>query len=171
MAPMITDSDRTTAVDKALQYASEGMSTRKAADKAAKPLNVTGRTVYEWARKQGRPLGDASHEGAKKARQEARLLYQAQREELKVRMSQLAHDLIDKCYEPHYDYFGKDAIRRDYDTPRSGDIKNYVTSAAILVDKMRLEEGKATERHESLSVGAVEAWLSEQEAMLADADN
>ena len=166
-----TDQNRAKAVDQARLLVTGGMSANEAAAAVAEPLGISGRTVKRWAQQSGESLGVASQDNAKNARVVARSQYLASREELKVRMSKLAHDLIDRCYQPHYDYLTskEGPARIDFETPRSGDIKNYVTSAAILIDKCRLEEGKATERTERLSVGAIEAWMTEQETAMSDA--
>ncbi len=164
-----TAEQRQKAITKALTFAADGMTANAAATKAGKTCKVTGRTVQRWAIAAGTPISTASHDKTKRAREEHRLQYQEQRELLKIRMAQLAHDVIDRCYTKHYDYVSSKGgpVRVDYELPKSGDVKNYTTAAAILLDKCRLEEGKATERTESLSVGAVEAWLSEQERELA----
>ncbi len=164
-----TDQNRAKAVDQARLLVTGGMSANEAAAAVAEPLGISGRTVKRWAQQSGESLGVASQDNAKNARVVARSQYLASREELKVRMSKLAHDLIDRCYEKQEDYMSsKDGPERVwYDKPPAADIKGFVTSAAILIDKCRLEEGKATERTERLTVGAIEAWMTEQETAMA----
>jgi transposase len=146
-----SEADRKATVETALALIGEGVSVRKASIQAGERVGVSEKTVARWAREFETPLGDAGHERMKNARDERRLRYQANRALLRVKLAELALDLVERCSD---------------DDATSNDVRNYLVSIGIAVDKCRLEEGKATERHESLSVGAVEAWLEEQEAQL-----
>ena len=71
-------------------------------------------------------------------------------------MAEAFEDALARRNHPHKDFKGKDATPVYWETAPSGDFKNYITAAAILLDKMRLEEGKATERRENLSLGEID---------------
>jgi len=76
---------------------------------------------------------------------------QAIRLRARRRMLSRIDDLFDRMDQPHIDFKGKDADQVTYPTASSTDIRNYVTSIAILIDKYRLEMGEATGRIETVA--------------------
>ena len=156
-----------TAVDEALALVRTGLSANKAAAQIAPEYGIAPRTLHTWAQKAGTPLGDASHAGAKNARSVAKAQHDAKRAQLMVRLLVEIEYLFDRIHEPHYDYRGKDNGRVDFEAAPDGAVRNYVVSAAVLIDKLRLEEGKTTARSESISVDAAEKrireWIAEAE--------
>ena len=155
------------AVDEALALVETGLSGHKAAKRVAPDYDVTPRTISAWAQKAGTPLGDASNEVAKKARSVAKAQHDAKRAQLMVRLLVEIEYLFDRIHEPHYDFRGRDNGRVEFESAPDGAVRNYVVSAAVLIDKLRLEEGKTTTRTESVSVDAAEQRLRE---FIADAE-
>lgn len=70
------------------------------------------------------------------------------REALREAMLDRALDLIGRMDEEHIDFRGKDAKRVIFPKPSASGCQAYATAAAILLDKVRLELGEATGRHE-----------------------
>ena len=62
-----------------------------------------------------------------------------------------AADLLERMDEPHVEFKGKDADQVTYPMAPAAAVQNYATSAAILIDKFRLEMGEATGRQEHWS--------------------
>lgn len=146
----------------------EGLSANKASDRVAEPLGVTGRTVKRWAQEHGTPLGEASQDTAKNARTVQADLNAARREGLKADMLDKAFDVLARMDEPHIDFRGKDVTEVTFPRATSADVRNYAVAFAILVDKMRLEEGKSTSREERVdhvsAAAALELFVAEAEA-------
>ena len=149
----------TTAVEQAITLVKEGATANQAAQQIAPKFNVSPRTIKRWAQNAGTPLGELSQDTAKKAREIQQAEYEARRSAIRVKMLQVAETLLNRIDQEHYDYRGRDANKVYFDVAPSGATKDYVTAAAILLDKIRLEEGKATERSERLSFGAIEQSL------------
>ena len=128
-----TDEQRTEALR---IYAEDG------ATNAAKTIGCTRNTIYVWLR-------NHLSQDVEKTEEELREL-EAYQTHLRVRshlrMLERIDDLFDRMDQPHIDFKGKDADQVTYPTAGSSDIKNYVTSIAILIDKFRLEKGEATAR-------------------------
>ena len=132
--------DRRIAVDRALDLIKQDrLSANKAAEAAAKPYGITGRTVKRWATDQGRSLGDAARSAGRDAAKHARGAredeYRAQR--LKMRC-EAAHEALR-------------TLRAMADTkPR--DRRELAVTFGILLDKIRLEEGRGAARTEAATV-------------------
>jgi ABC-type branched-subunit amino acid transport system ATPase component len=63
-------------------------------------------------------------------------------------------NLISRIYTPtsgHIDFKGKDATEVTYPKAPAAAFQQYATSAAILIDKFRLEGGEVTERTEAIT--------------------
>ena len=71
------------------------------------------------------------------------------RSTLRLMLIEKAVDLIERMDEPHVEFKGKDGAAVEYPIAPAGAVQNYATSAAILIDKFRLEAGEATGRTES----------------------
>lgn len=71
------------------------------------------------------------------------------REQLRAELLERALDLLERMDEPHVDFKGKEASEVTYPIAPAAAVQNYATSAAILIDKYRLEMGEATGRQES----------------------
>lgn len=136
---------------------------------AAKRAGASYRSVIRWAHEAG-VVSQARREKTAEARIALADEYETGRAALRVQALKVAVEVLNRVYEPHKDFRGKDADEVWWDVAPSGDVKNYVTSFAILVDKMRLEEGKATERTETLTRDVVTAEIARLEAELASND-
>lgn len=126
--------ERRIAVEQARALMTEqGYSANKAAEAIGEDLGVKGRTVQLWADALEMPLGELSHERAKTARANGAVVEygQAKRQALSDLLFSRVEAVAEKTDEP-------------------GDLKDLATTFGILVDKRRLEEGKATERTETL---------------------
>ena len=143
--------DHTAAIDQAHALIAGGLSANKAAAIVAEPLGVSARTVQAWAQKAGTPLGDAAHEASKKAREVADAEYQALRARMRVLASQRALEALEDM--PDWKPRDRQALAMVF---------------AILLDKVRLEEGKSTSRSEVVPVDqaaeTIRAFLEETEA-------
>ena len=110
--------------------------------KAAEAIGCNRRQIYRWYR-----ASVTSHIEKSEEEQRVETVYQgAIRHRAQRRLLERVDDLFDRMDQPHIDFRGKDAIQVTFPTARSGDIKNYVTSVAILIDKYRLEMGETTDR-------------------------
>ncbi len=162
------------AINTALQLVKDGATANEAADQTAESLDVSGRTIQRWAQDAGTPLGELSHDTAKQAREVQGEHNALAREELKSRLLTEVEWLLDQLRTQHYDYRGKDAIKVFFDQAPAAAAKAYVTAAAILIDKMRLEEGKATGRTEvsvEQAAGVIEKEIMRLEAEMSEHDS
>jgi transposase-like protein len=106
-------------------------------------------TLSLWGKRAGLTF-DTSKTEAATAQHEAR---QAElRVQLRVMLLEKAVDLLERMDAPHVEFKGKDADRVEYPIAPAGAVQNYATSAAILIDKYRLEMGEVTGRTETQSV-------------------
>lgn len=126
--------ERSVAVERAKELmVNDGFSQNRACAAVGEDLGVTGRTVALWAADMEIALGSISREATKTAAaSRARAEYGADRRR------ELSDLLFSRCEEVASD------------TRDSGVLKDLATVFGILTDKRRLEEGKATERTESL---------------------
>lgn len=63
-----------------------------------------------------------------------------------------AADMLDRLDEEHIDFRGQQAREVTFPKAPADACRNYVTAAAILIDKYRLEVGEATDRSETLAL-------------------
>jgi len=119
------------------------------AAQAGRMCDIPPRTIRYWANQHAlaaardKNLQDA---GVRLVQQHATM-----REELKVRLLESALDAVDRMTAEHSDYRGKDATRVTWDVAPARDMKDYATTAGILIDKYRLEMGEATGRMETIT--------------------
>lgn len=112
------------------------------ATKAAETTGCSRQTIYTWIRAHLSSDVEKSEEEL----HELDIYHQHLRLRAQHRILERIDDLFDRMDQPHIDFRGKDANQVTFPTAGSGDIKNYVTSIAILIDKYRLERGEATSR-------------------------
>ncbi len=109
-------------------------------------LGIPPTTVVSWA--QARGLRTMRNEKTR-ARTEAREVDAGERRSLlRQKLLDKALDALERMDEAHKDFRGKDAAEVSWDKAPSGAMKDYAMTAAILIDKLRLEEGSATARTE-----------------------
>lgn len=130
------------------------------ATQAAQTIGCTRNTIYVWLKEAARNKTTKTKEQlAEEADTDNR--YQTHlRTTLRRRLLGIAHSVLDRIDEPHIDFkTTKDGVVQvEYPSARSGDVKNYVTSAAILLDKYRLEMGESTDRVEQ--AGSLEVRIN-----------
>lgn len=136
----------------------DSLSANEAARRIGERYGVTGRCISKWAAKHGTPLPTRSRERTKQATADLTAQYEARRATLRTKFLDAAEQALNRIQEPHYEWktVDKRLVRAEYDRAPSGATKDYVTAAAIAIDKIRLEEGKATGRHEIRDLTAAE---------------
>jgi len=113
---------------------------------AAATIGCHRSMIYKWVRAAvSTDIVKTPAELAEEAAYQHRL-----RTSLRLRMLNHGHELMDRINEPHIDFkvTKEGVVQVEYPTARSGDVKNYVTSVAIMIDKYRLEMGESTDRTE-----------------------
>lgn len=73
------------------------------------------------------------------------------RETLRLMLIEKAVDVLERMDAPHTEFKGKDNEEVTYPIAPAAAVQNYATSAAILIDKYRLEVGEVTARGETVS--------------------
>lgn len=126
---------------------------------ASRRLGIAKGTITRWAQARGvETVSVANNEAAVEA---ARARAAGLREAIRLKLLEKAHDALCRMDEPHKDFRGKDADEVWWDKAPSGDVKNYATSAAILLDKYRLEVGESTSRSEVHTVDEMDRRLAQ----------
>lgn len=106
-------------------------------------------TIASWAQRSGLHTNAISNT---RAASEMHKVRQAElRERLRGMLLEKAVDILDRMDAPHVEFKGKDADAVEYPIAPASAVQNYATSAAILIDKYRLEVGEATGRTESFT--------------------
>lgn len=113
---------------------------------AARLSEISPRTIRRWANEDG--LAAARDKNLSDAGEHLKIQHETMREELRVRFLETALDALDRMTEEHVDYRGKDAKRVTWPMAPAREMKDYATTAAIMVDKYRLEMGESTDRTE-----------------------
>jgi hypothetical protein len=97
------------------------------------------------------------------------------RAQLQELMLDTAIDLVQRTHRPHIEYMMQGTlgpVKVTYDLPPASSCKAYATSAAILLDKYRLEKGEVTGRDEhrhEFSTRTDDDLIAEAEALLREA--
>lgn len=142
---------------------------------AARKAGVPKNTLRTWAQKAGIRTDDGA-EKTRAAGEAAAARRHRVREENMTAMVEKVADLLGRMDEPHVDFKVVGGSRDDRGTveqvtfPRatSGDVRNYAVSVGVLIDKVRLESGEATDRHEFTGdpnrVGRLRDELAERRA-------
>lgn len=128
-----------------------GQSVNKATKTVGERYGVAPTTIKAWAKKQGTPLGMLAQTSAKTAREVAAEEYRARRAGLRLKLLAAAEDALAR--------FGGAEGR---------DAQALAVSVGIFIDKMRLEEGEATSRTESVTLDEFARQLEVLEAQLAE---
>ena len=89
----------------------------------------------------------------------------ALREELELRMLEVALRLVKRIEEPHVEFQSSGGVVQPVELPQASPraAREYATAAAILLDKYRLERGEATDRTEHGQVRHMADSLSDEE--------
>lgn len=116
---------------------------------AARQLGCDTSSVTRWAHAAG--VHTMHTEKTRAATEQRKAQGEQSRADLRVKMLAMAHDMLARMDAPHDEFVGQSGKRVTRDRPDAGSVRNYATSLAILVDKLRLEEGAATSRHEEVN--------------------
>jgi transposase-like protein len=126
---------------------------------------IARNTISAWASRAGVVRDSAKNAAATKA---AAQQAAAMRAKLRPLLLSKAIDLIGRMDEPHTEYVGQQGKEVTYQRPPASDCKNYATAAAILIDKLRLEEGKSTSRDERITSTEFDREVAELEAQMRE---
>jgi len=129
---------------------------------AARQTGISGRTITRWAKTSG--VVSQDREKTETARQELARRNAERRERIRSLILEKAEDILHRMDEPHADFkvVDKGIEKVVWDSARSGDVKNYALSLAILIDKYRLEMGEATGRTETIDLAAAESRIDQE---------
>ena len=113
---------------------------------AARLYGVARNTVQTWAR----AAGISTSNETKRATEAALASLNARRLRIRDKLAERAEEMLDRMGESMTIYVGSGAtpIPIEVERPSASVCKDLATTAAILVDKLRLEAGEATERSE-----------------------
>jgi hypothetical protein len=150
-ADVISLEARADAIARGLSLVEGGASANQAATEIAEDLGVKRQTVLRWCRDAGTPLGDRHHAQAKKMRDVKAAQVAADRALLTVKLSTAALALVDRV-----------------EGAKDSDVNKVAVALGIVIDKMRLEMGEATDRHEQITLGAIENTIAQLERELSD---
>jgi transposase-like protein len=132
---------------------------------AARRTGIRRGTISMWAKRGGVTV--TRNEQTRAAVEAAQLHFKEKRERLRQQMLDKALDALERMDEPHVEFVGQGGRKVKYPKAPAGAYRNYATSMAILVDKLRLELGEATSRDESIRKDRVD---QEVERLLAEMD-
>ena len=132
---------------------------------AARRTGITGRSIIRWANATG--VSQDNAEQTEAARERLALKNAERREHIRTRILEKVEDMLGRMDQPHVDYraAGKELHRVEWDSARSGDVKNYAVSMAILIDKYRLEMGEHTSK---ITIADAESVLDAEIIRLAE---
>lgn len=117
-------------------------------------LGISHSTLQSWIRRYGiTPFTTEKRRAQTEAgRLQAAANTALRREELRTKLIEKAHDLLERMDKPHVDFKGKEAELVTYPIAPSDAVRNYAVAFAVLIDKFRLEVGEATDRTESVNL-------------------
>lgn len=113
---------------------------------ASRRTGIPRGTISRWAANSG--YERVRNEKVEAQTEQLRIAQEMLRQRIRTKLLAKADDLLDRMDAPHKDFRGKDVVEVTWDKATSGDVKNYATAAAILLDKYRLEVGEPTTRSE-----------------------
>lgn len=125
-------------------------------------FSVNPRTVANWRKAAG---VSAEGQAAEKTRL-ARENLAAKRKQLRVDMLERAGEMLKRMGEK-FTFATKDGTLVEIEKPPASVCKDLALTLAILVDKLRLEEGEVTERTETLTSDVLDREIERLEAELA----
>lgn len=135
---------------------------------ASRRTGIPARSIRNWASRAGVTGPRAKKVAA--ATEAARASFQQRRYELRGRLLEQIHDVLERMNEPHQEFKGQFANEVVYDSAPAGAMRDYATTFGILLDKLRLELGEATGRHENVNRGEVDGEIDRLLARLAGND-
>lgn len=138
---MATEYDQQTQAKALALYRSEGLAA------AHRETGIPKSTIRGWAKRDG--VKSQATQKVSAATRAKRVANASKREQLKELMLDTAREMLNRCYQPHKEFRGQQAREVHYDLPPADSCKNYITAAAVLVDKYRLESGEAAPQPKS----------------------
>lgn len=130
-------------------YAERGLAT------AHDELGIPKATLRKWAIGAGMDTSAIAGRSVEQT-QAASAARSARCEELRLELREgllvAAADMLERLDEEHVDFRGQAAREVTFPKAPADACRNYVTSAAILIDKYRLEVGEATDRSETMAL-------------------
>lgn len=127
---------------------------------AARRHGVSKRSVQSWAKR----AGVCTEAATKSATEAACVSLETRRSRIRELLGQRAQEMLDRMGEPMQMWVGSGAkpIQVELERPPAGVCKDLATTAAILIDKLQLMTGEATERveHNDLAKDARERLTS-----------
>lgn len=136
---------------------------------AAETLDLPPTTVRSWLTPEQR-AEVAAHGKAKTAAAiaQSRAKLDERRAALRVKLLDRAERMLDRMTEPEVDYRGQQAREVEFPEASPASCKALATSAAILIDKLRLELGEVTDRTEHRTVDQVAADIEDLTRQMAE---
>lgn len=137
---------------------------------ASKRTGIPKSSLVYWAKKLG--LRTERNQKTLAATEAAQLDAAQKRAALRQKLLDKAYDLLERMDKPHKEFKGKNADEVMYDIAPADAVRNYATSVGILIDKLRLESGEATERKEVLTgdVDSIDSQLQRLAERLKEND-
>lgn len=127
-------------------------------DFASEQTGLTRRRIREKARKLGMTVQSKPSEVPQHVKQERVEAVDMRRVQLKGKLLERAHDLVDRMGQP-YAIVTKDGEEVFLARPPARESKDLAIAAGIIMDKMRLEMGEVTSRSEHVQRDAVDDEL------------
>jgi len=124
------------------------------------------RTICRWAKQRGVVCVATT----KKATEAANALRAVKRAELSVKLLDRATEMLDRMGETMKTWVGTGAkpVEVELDRPPASVCRDLATTVGILIDKLRLEAGQATDRVEVLALSEIDAEIARLEAQFAN---
>jgi hypothetical protein len=113
---------------------------------AARRTGIARATISKWAQRKGVTVTRNSKTRA--ATEAAKAAAAEKRATMREKMIDKWHGIMDRIDEPHQEFVGQQGKEVSYKVAPSGAVRHYVQSAVSLLEKIRLEEGQATDRTE-----------------------
>jgi transposase-like protein len=133
---------------------------------AARRHGVHKTTLLRWAR----AAGVVTVSGTKKATEAACEALEAVRARLRTKLALRADEMLDRLNEPMTVYVGSGANPTPVEIarPNASTCRDFATTAAILIDKLQLLSGEATERVEQHTTDDLSRLSTEELKALRD---
>lgn len=117
---------------------------------AARRIGIPKNTIGKWAQRSGltglSPLTAKKTQAANAAN---RVRNESRREAVKTKLLERIDLLLERMTTPQVDFKGQQGKRVEYPVPPARDTLALATGVGILLDKLRLEEGKAPPKSEA----------------------
>jgi len=126
---------------------------------AGRQTGIPQKTISGWAKQSG--IQSDAPQKTRAATEMAALRMARLREEAKGKLAERVVDLLDRMDEEHVEFVGKDGRRERVDRASAEAVRHYSISVGVLIDKLRLEMGEATDRTEHVSQSEFDREVAE----------